>query len=156
MSNGGINGTDERARGPDAAVDAVAGAREEVIAGPRRRWSSAEKARIVGESLEPGAVARKVAERHGLTRFQLYDWRRKALAAAGNQAQSTKRNGSASATVDVVPAFAPVVMATTAIPQQPTASHLMEIAIGDVSVRVGGAVDVEGLVAVLNAIRRTS
>jgi hypothetical protein len=57
-----------------------------------------------------------------------------------------------------LPAFAPVVMTTPAIPLQPTASEAspVEIAIGGVSVRVSGVVDVEGLVAVLNAVRRTS
>jgi hypothetical protein len=49
-------------------------------------------------------------------------------------------------------------MATPAIPPQPTASEasLVEIAIGGVSVRVRGVVEVEGLVAVLNAVRRAS
>jgi hypothetical protein len=49
-------------------------------------------------------------------------------------------------------------MATPAKPQQLTASEarLAEIAIGDVSVRVRVVVDVEGLMAVLNAVRRTS
>jgi transposase len=55
----------------DAAVDAIAGVRDEVIAGgrQRRRWSSADKARIVLESLKPGAVVSEVAQRHGLTRW---------------------------------------------------------------------------------------
>ncbi len=41
---------------------------------------------------------------------------------------------------------------------QPTASEAsqVEIAIGGVSVRVRGVVDVEGLVAVLNAVRSAS
>jgi hypothetical protein len=49
-------------------------------------------------------------------------------------------------------------MATPAKPQQLTASEarLVEITIGDVSVRVRGVVDVEVLVEVLNAVRRTS
>jgi hypothetical protein len=60
--------------------------------------------------------------------------------------------------VEVLPAFAPVVMATPAMPLQPTVSEasLVEIAIGDVSLRVKGVVDIEGLVAVLTAIRRVS
>jgi transposase len=142
----------------DAAVTTVAGVASEVITsgGPRRRWSSAARARIVAESLEPGAVAWKVAERHGLTRWQLYDWRRKVRAAAGGT--RPKRNGSTSKVVDVLPEFAPVVMAAPAMPPQPTASEAstMEIAIGDASVRVRGVVDVEGLVAVLSAVRRVS
>src|SRR5215467_10959544 len=150
----------------DAALDALAGVRNDVVTGGgrRRRWSGADKARIVRESLKPGAVVSEVAQRHGLTRWQLYDWRRKTRAAPGrsagpgNQAKSVrpKRNGSMSKAVEALPTFAPVVMATPAIPSQPTASEasLVEIAIGGVSVRVRGVVDVEGLVAVLNAIRR--
>jgi len=113
----------------------------------------------VRESLEPGAVVSEVAQRHGLTRWQLYEWRRKARA-AGDRARPArpKRNGSTSKPVEALPAFAPVVMATPAIPPQPTASEasLVEIAIGGVSVRVRGVVNVEGLVAVLNAVRRAS
>ena len=150
----------------DAAIDALAAVRNDVVAGGRRRrWSSADKARIVRESLKPGAVVSEVAQRHGLTRWQLYDWRRKVRAATSGSAvpdgharpARSKRNGSTSSAGEVLPAFAPVVMATSAT-QQPTASEgsMVEIAIGGVSVRVRGVVDIEGLVAVLNAIRRAS
>jgi hypothetical protein len=49
-------------------------------------------------------------------------------------------------------------MATPAISLQPAASEasLVEISIGDVSMRVRGVVDIESLVAVLNAVRRAS
>ena len=139
----------------------MAGVRDEVSSGGdrRRRWLKADKARIVRESLEPGAVVSEVAQRHGLTRWQLYEWRRKARA-AGDRASPArpKRNGSTSKPVEPLPAFAPVVMAAPAMPLQPTASEgsLVEIAIGGVSVRVRGVVNVEGLVAVLNAVRRAS
>ena len=152
----------------DAAIDALAGVGNDVVTGGgrRRRWSSADKARIVRESLKPGAVVSEVAQRHGLTRWQLYDWRRKVRTATDGSAvpddkarsSRPKRNGSMSKAVEALPAFAPVVMATPAIPLQLTApeASLVEIAIGGVSVRVRGVVDVEGLVAVLNAIRRAS
>jgi transposase len=142
-----------------AAVGTAAGTEAITGGGRRRQWSSDDKARIVLESEKPGAVVSEVAQRHGLTRWQLYDWRRKARAAAGQTRQARpERNGSMSKAVAVLPAFAPVVMATPAMPLQPAASEAspMEIAIGDVSVRVKGVVDVEGLVAVLNAVRRTS
>ncbi|MGY0782731.1 transposase, partial [Azospirillum argentinense] len=32
----------------------------------RRRWSEAEKARLVAETLEPGAIVAHVAHRHGV------------------------------------------------------------------------------------------
>ncbi|HLK81701.1 MAG TPA: transposase [Xanthobacteraceae bacterium] len=155
-----FDSTHKLASNQDAAIAAMAGVRDEVTGGGdrHRRWSKADKARIVQESLEPGAVVSEVARRHGLTRWQLYDWRRKARA-AGDQAGPArpKRNESTSKAVEALPAFAPVVMATPAIPQ-PTASDasLVEIAIGGVSVRVRGVVEVEGLVAVLNAVRRAS
>jgi transposase len=56
------------------------GGRLEVIEGPtgRRRRSASEKARIVAESLMPGVTVADVARRHGTTRWQVYDWRRRA------------------------------------------------------------------------------
>ena len=154
----------------DAVIGPVASVGNEMITGGdrRRRWSSVDKASIVRESLQPGAVASEVAKRHGVNRWQLYVWRRQARAASGGSAgpgdqavrARPKRNGPKSPrkTDRDLPAFAPVVMATPAIALQPTAPEagLVEIAIGGVSVRVKGAVDVEGLAAVLNAVRRMS
>ena len=54
--------------------------RFEVITGVigRRRWSADDRARIVEETLAPGAVVSEVARRHGLTPQQLFTWRREA------------------------------------------------------------------------------
>ena len=56
------------------------GGRLEVVEGPtgRRRRSDEEKVRIVAESLLPGMTVADVARRHGATRWQVYDWRRRA------------------------------------------------------------------------------
>jgi transposase len=56
--------------------------RLEVLTGDlgRRRWPEEVKVRIVGESLEPGAVVSAVARRHGLRPQQLFTWRRSARA----------------------------------------------------------------------------
>ena len=50
-----------------------------MIEGPtgRRNRSDAEKARIAAESLVPGAEVATVARKHGVTRWQVYDWRRR-------------------------------------------------------------------------------
>ena len=62
--------------------------RVEVLTGSprRRRWSTAEKAAIVAESLAPGAQTSEIALRHGLHRNQLYDWRREFRSAAAADA----------------------------------------------------------------------
>ncbi len=52
-------------------------ARVEVITSVqrRRRWSLAEKERLVAEALESGAVASEVARRAGIHTSQLFRWR---------------------------------------------------------------------------------
>ncbi|MFC5357989.1 IS66-like element accessory protein TnpA [Azospirillum himalayense] len=52
--------------------------RVEVITGreQRWRWSEAEKARLVAETLEPGAIVAHVDRRHGVAESCLYTWRR--------------------------------------------------------------------------------
>ena len=42
----------------------------------RRRWTAAEKERLVAASLEPGAVASAVAREAGIHVSQLFGWRR--------------------------------------------------------------------------------
>lgn len=46
----------------------------------RRRWSGQEKARIVAETLIPGAVVCEVARRHGVSQSLVFTWRRQARA----------------------------------------------------------------------------
>lgn len=48
----------------------------------RRSWSDEDKLRIVRETLEPGAIALAVAERHGLSTGLLFTWRKQMLAMA--------------------------------------------------------------------------
>jgi len=57
----------------------------------RRRWTAAEKLRIVEETFEPGMTVSLVARRHGVAPNQLFTWRRLvvegALTAAGSGEQ---------------------------------------------------------------------
>jgi transposase len=148
--------------------------RIEVITGTgrRRRWSSDDKARIVAESLEPGANVSEIARRNGLSPQQLFAWRRAAhaLFQEGAETRPADRADDVPAPVqrrgqvrlsgcgEETPAFAPVVIAT-ASPSSPlprTASGAVEIAIGDTVVRVIGPVETAVLIAVLRAVRRAS
>jgi transposase-like protein len=65
--------THKLASNQDAAIAPMAGVRDEVTSGGdrRRRWSKADKARIMRESLELGAVVSEGAWRHGLDRKRL-------------------------------------------------------------------------------------
>jgi len=49
----------------------------EIITGVegRRRWSSAEKRRIVAETEQPGAGIAEIARRHEISRGLLWNWR---------------------------------------------------------------------------------
>jgi len=131
-------------------------------AGRRRRWSRADKARIVVESLEPGANVSEVARRNGLSPQQLFAWRREADATpqphrkAAPQAQPPEISEAA-------PVFAPVVIAAPAspLPSAPSQRHAaepgtIEIAIGGAVVRIIGQVETSMLTAVLRAVRKAS
>jgi transposase len=54
--------------------------RVEVITGvaPRRRWSAAEKLRVLGELSRPGASVSSVAWEHEVNPSLLFKWRRSA------------------------------------------------------------------------------
>ena len=45
----------------------------------RRKWSAEAKAQIMEEALAPGATVASVADRHCVSRSQVYGWLRKAL-----------------------------------------------------------------------------
>ena len=64
--------TCRRARRPAQRLEIFTGA------GRRRAWTAEQKAAIVAESLEDGALVSHVARRHGLTPQQLFAWRRQA------------------------------------------------------------------------------
>jgi transposase len=53
----------------------------------RRRWTPVDKLRIVEEAFAPGAVAKRVAERHEISTGLVFTWRRQLMVDAGARFQ---------------------------------------------------------------------
>lgn len=131
--------------------------RFEVIngAGGRRRWTIDDKARIVAETLEPGAVVSEVARRHGLRPQQVFTWRREARKRARPME-------------DAAPSFVPAVIdppasaATEAAPKPQAkrrsarAAAPIELEIDGVMVRIDRGADTETVAAVIRALKACS
>ncbi len=120
--------------------------RLEVIEGPsgRRRRTKAERARIAAESLMPGMKVVDVARRHGTTRWQVYDWRRKL------------RTGqlAVSESVMALPMFAELVVEGAAVDASSArATSDLEIVVGDVVIRAGACADEGQLTRAIRAAR---
>jgi transposase len=120
--------------------------RLEVIEGPsgRRRRTKAERARIAAESLMPGVQVADVARRHGTTRWQVYDWRKKLRTGQLVLPES----------VAALPMFAELVVEGAA----PDASSALagvtlEIVVGDVVIRAGVGADEGQLTRAIRAAR---
>ena len=131
--------------------------RIEVLTGPdrRRRWSADDKARIVEETLAPGAKVTEVARRNGVAASVVFTWRRQARTAE-----------------QVVPCFAPVQIAAAVetgeenlkpraeddrrMRQVPAARNgLIEIDLGNRRrIRVDAQFDPEALARVLDVLER--
>ena len=128
--------------------------RIEVLTGPgrRRRWSVDQKARIVAETLEPGARVAEVARRWQVCSQQVFGWRR--AARRDVPARSTKSMGS------VAPGFVPIVadpVPLETVPHAEATAPTIEIRLAGAVVRVGsGMEDAAQLTAVLRAVRASA
>ena len=135
--------------------EATTARRLEVITGTgRRRWFSADdKARMIEETLVPGAVVSEVARRHGIAPQQLFTWRR--------QARRPARAGVAIEAPQFVPAIVESALPEGTVRRRPRqrarpvdrASGIIEVEIEGVSVRVGRGADVETLAVVIRALK---
>jgi len=130
--------------------------RLEVITGAagRRRWSAAEKARIVEEAVAPGTVVSQVARRHGMAPQHLFTWIR--------QARRPR-----SRTEEPAPLFVPALVEAAPVPTSPAASRprqarrpdraaAIELEIAGVVVRVGAEASEAAITAVIRALKSSS
>ena len=118
----------------------------------RRRWSKAEKARIVVETLAPGAVVSEVARRRGVAQSLLFTWRRLA-----RTTDPAGRGGSILLPVEID--ATPPPLSEAARPSRPATSGrrpkpgVIEIELGSRSrVRVDNDVDADALRRVLSVL----
>jgi transposase len=127
----------------DVKDDAKGGGyrRVEVLTGPgrRRKWSDDEKARIVTETLEPGAVVAEVARRWQICPQQIFTWRR-------------EMRGGSSAPLG----FVPIVAEAPAVASPPTVIPSIEVKLAGAVLRVAPGTDMDLLTAVLRAIRASA
>jgi transposase len=129
--------------------------RVEVLGGleRRRRWSRDDKARIVEETLAPGAKVTEVARRNGVAASVVFTWRR--------QARAIEQVGMRFAPVQIAAAEAVEENLKPAsddqrIRQVPAARNgLIEIDLGNRRrIRVDAQVDPEALARVLDVLER--
>ncbi len=133
----------------DAKVDAKVGFRRiEILTGParRRRWSSEEKARIVSETLAPGARVSDVARRWQVCPQQVFAWRH----AARRDATTTLRETTSPAAVGFVP------IVTEPAASEASTAPIIEVKLAGAVVRVACGMDGTLLTAVLRAVRASA
>jgi transposase len=119
----------------------------------RRRWSKDEKARIVEETLMPGAVVSEIARRHRMAQSLLFTWRRLARTAG-----PVGRDGSILLPVEIDATAPPPGSEAARPPRSATGglrkrSGIIEIELGSGSrVRVDSDVDADALRRVLSVL----
>jgi transposase len=111
--------------------------------GRRRRWTEAEKGRIVAESYGPGAVVSEVARRHEISPQHLFAWRKAA------------RTGLLGLPGEEGPMFVPVITpgGSSAMAGKPGESRVIKIEIASAMVHAERGVDLGFLTDVLRAVK---
>jgi transposase len=120
----------------------------EIRANGQKRWPEEVKARIVAESLKPGATVNAVAARYGLRANHLSEWRGRA------------RDGRLvlPALEDDMFGFVPVVQSVgdgvvAALPKAGTRDRdWIEIALGEMTIRLDCAMEAERIAAIVRAL----
>jgi len=128
--------------------------RIEVLTGParRRRWSADEKARIVAETLVPGARVSEVARRWQVCSQQVFGWRR----AMRQDVASVSSERRMPATPGFVPIVSEALPAAT-VQRASSAAAGIEVKLAGAVVRVSsGMDDADQLTVVLRAIRASA
>jgi transposase len=117
----------------------------------RRRWSREDKARIIDETLAPGAKVSEVARRHGISASLVFTWRRQSRA---NHVPASVASRFAAVRISEAP---PETAVSTSEPPRAAGgrSGVIEISLGGGRrVRVDASVDAAALARVLDVLER--
>lgn len=114
-------------------------------AGDRRRWSDDLKARIVVESLAPGAIVTALARRYGARASQIHTWRKDAR--EGRLALPAPAAGFAAVMI------APPMAEKLKPARTPARAAMVEIDDGAIQVRVREGCDGEVVAAIVRALK---
>jgi transposase len=112
----------------------------------RRRWSRAEKERIVAAALEPGAVASEVARAAGIHTSQLFRWRRQLCERAQTPAAFNP--------VAIAPAPRTVALPSPNLSPERAGTVEIEFATGG-RMRITGPVDAATVSALIKALAKS-
>ena len=111
----------------------------------RRRWSDGEKARIVAETLAPGAVVAQIARRYDVRAQQIHGWRKDA------------REGRLVLPIDRALTFAPVVVDESAASSKATRlrcnAPVIEVEADFIVARIRDGADIALVEAVVRALK---
>ena len=131
--------------------------RVEVLSGVerRRQWSDAEKARIVEETLVPGARVAEVARRNAVSASLMFGWRRLARDGLLGQGVPALMPVAIVAPAPAPPSPALPVPAPSVAPRPKRSAGIIEIELSQGRrLRVGRDVDGDALRRVLDALDR--
>lgn len=119
----------------------------EIILGKeRRRWSEADKRRIVLETFEPGVTCLSVARRHQISNGMLFTWRKRLREELGFPDPTSSVRFAPLAVIGEPERPAPT--------NHPTSAPTIEVDVGGRRVWVSGAASVELVGVVVNALAR--
>ena len=116
----------------------------DTVVGPRghRRWPDDVKARIVAETLEPGATVNEVARRYDMRANHLSSWRR--LAKDGKLVLPALPGPE--------PTFTPMVIEELTEPVVETGDAMLDIVLGDVSIRLDAETPAARIAEIVRAL----
>jgi transposase len=124
----------------------------EIRANGQKRWPEEVKARIVAESLKPGATVNVVAARYGLRANHLSEWR--GLARKGRLVLPALEDDMSGFVPVVRSAGDQVIIAPPAA--GPRDRDWIEIALGEVTIRLDCAMGAERIAAIVRALGPTA